>query len=287
MTGATRGASMGVRNCFIGFYGDDDKLTGGTLTAPSNGAPNGNPFDHILGVQSASPATPDPDTVQVPGDDELIAEWELPSLSTRRFNIDIAAFDLDQVAQIQNTNVVTFGDGKLGVEDIANLPEVNACIILQGRTKKQDIGVKGRKAYSGVIIPVATVQWLGRVAFNSREGAAYRLSVTPQLADRTPWGVTISNLFGASAVRRIPITFDNPIHMQVYRGDGSETDWVTQHTPISVAKTKFITQAPGFGAVDAALSSVTPATHVVATSSSPAVGAVGVAFYEFSQFVDA
>lgn len=286
MPGPTRGASMGVQYGFLGFYGDDDKLTGGTLDAPANGNQNGNPFDHILGIQSASPATPDPDTVQVNGDDDLIAEWELPSNATRRFNIDVAAFDMDQIAAIQDTNVVSFGDGKLGAEDIANLPEVNACLVLQGRTKKQDVGVKGRKAWSGVILPTAGIQWLGRVAFNSREGAAYRFSVTPQLADLLPWGVTISDLFGTSGLRRVPFSFDNPIHIQVWRGDGAEDEFVTQHTPISVAKTKVIVQRPGFGAVEASVSGVTPGTKTIALASPPADGATVVGIYEFSSFVD-
>lgn len=286
MPATKRGASMGVQYGFLGFYGDDDKLAGGTLTPPVNGDQNGSPFDHILAIQNASPATPDPDTVQVPGDDELFAEWELPSNATRRFNIDVGAFDMDQVAQMQNTLVAQFGDGLLGAEDIANLPEVNACVILQGRTKKQDVGVKGRKAWSGVIIPVAGIQWLGRVAFNTREGAAYRFSVTPQLADVTPWGVTIADLLGTSGARRIQFSYDNPIHIQCYRGDGVEDEFITQHTPISAAKTKVIVQEPGFGPGDAAITSVTTGTHTVKLTTPPGVDALVTIVYEFSRFVD-
>lgn len=286
MTGPTRGASMGTQYGFLGFLDENNRLLGGTRTAPTNGDASGSPLDHILGVQEAAPATPDPDTVASPGDDINIAEWELDSLATRRFNISIATYDLDQVAQIQNTSVASRADGKMGVEDISEVPDGDGVIILQGRTKKQDIGVKGKKAWSGVLLPLVGLSWLGRQSFTSREAAVYRYSVTPQLASHEPWGLTIADYYDADAARRIAFSYDNPIHLHTFRGDGVETTFVVKHRPISTAKVFAVTRIPGGGAVVATVSSVTPSTHEVVLNAAPAAGANVDIWYQFDQFVE-
>lgn len=281
MAAPTRAAAAGAQYAFLGFYDANGNLTGGTTTAPANGSVNGNPFDNIIGIKTASPTIPDPDTVQVTGDDTLIAEFDFDSIATRRFTIDVAVMDLDQEAQILGTNVQTIGQMKLGMMDIANRSELSGCIILQSKAKKQDVGAKGQKAWSGVIIPQCTIVPLGRQAFTEREGAVYRFSVTPTKADLHPWGITIldSNA-GTTAATYMPFTADYPIHIQTYRGDGTETDWVTQHQPISVAKTFVVSNK-----VAVTPSSVTPGTKTVVIAAQPGDAVINVV-YEFDSFVE-
>lgn len=290
MPGATRRATMGAQYAFMGLYDEYGRITGATRTAPTNGNINGSPADHILGIQEAAPATPDPDTIASPGDDVNIAEWDLDSLTTRRFTITRAVNDLDQSAQIQNTRVATRGEARMGAEDTSDdAGEVDGFLIVQGRAKKQDVGLKGKKAWDGVLLPLGQFRDLGRAAYASRTAGVDRYSFTPQLAANEPWGITIADIYGTPMLRKLRFSSDNPMHLQVYRGDGVITSVRTQHRPISVAKVFACYRIPGGGAIEAVVSSVTPATHMVAISSPTPIplGAELVLWYEFDRFVDA
>lgn len=289
MTAATRRATMGAQYAFMGFYDADGRITGATRSAPANGSTTGSPADHILGIQEASPATPDPDTIASPGDDINIAEWDLDSLATRRFTITRAVHDLDQSAAIQNSTVATRGEARMGAEDTSDdSDEADGFLILQGRAKKQDATNKGKKAWDGVVLPLGQFRDLGRAAFASRTPGVDRYSFTPQLAIYEPWGLTIADVYGKPYLRRIRFSSDYPMHLQTYRGDGIISSVVTKHRPISVAKTFAVYRIPGGGALIATVSSVTPATHTVAISSPAAIptGAELDLWYEFDQFVD-
>ena len=277
MSAPTRGIAAGTNLNFIGFYDQNGLLTGGTTTAPSAGVAAGNPFDHIYGVQTASPTVGEPDQVVITGDDIRLGEFDFESIASRAFTIELAAFDLDQEAQLLGTNVQTIGETKIGAMDIVDRVELNACIILQGRTKKQDIGVKGLKAYSGVIIPLCNVIPLGRGSFESRGAASWRYRVTPQVASNYPWGVTIAEATaGTTGLTYIPFTSDYPIHMHVFEGNGIATSWTLQHRPVAASKTSiFFNRSAG------TISLINTSTRA-ATSNAGSGRAV--VYYEFDQF---
>lgn len=277
MPGPTRGIAAGTNNNFLGFYDDNGLLTGGTTAAPSAGVATGNPFDHILGVREASPTVGEPDEVVIDGDDIRLGSFDFESIASRGFIIDVAAFDLDQEAQLLGTNVETVGETRVGVLDIVDRVERNACIILQGRSKKQDVATKGFKAYSGVIIPLCTVIPLGRVSFGTRAAAAWRYKVTPQPASHRPWGITLAEATaGTTGATYMPITSDYPVHMHVFEGNGVATSWTVLHRPISVAKTPVY-----FNRSLGTTTSVTPGTKAVVTNAGS--GRL-VIYYEFDQF---
>jgi hypothetical protein len=289
MTAATRRATMGARNSFMGFYDEYGRITGATRTAPANGDINGSPADHILGIQEASPATPDPDIVVSPGDDVNVAEWSLDSLATRAFIVARAVHDLDQSAAIQGSTVATRGEARMGAEDTSDEDsEVDGFLLIQSRAKKQDATNKGKKAWDGVLLPLVTFRDLGRQAWSSRAAGVDRYHVSPQLATYEPWGLTIADYYNKPFLRRIRISSDYPMHLQTYRGDGIITSVVTKHRPISVAKTFAVYRIPGGGAIVATVSTVTPATHTVAFSSPANIptGAELDLWYEFDTFVD-
>lgn len=289
MATATRRATMGAQYAFMGFYDSNGRITGGTRSAPASGGINGSPADHILGIQEASPATPDPDIIASPGDDVNIAEWSLDSLATRAFIVSRAVHDLDQSAAIQGSSVVTRGEVRMGAEDTSDeSSEIDGFLILQGRAKKQDATNKGQKAWDGVVLPLVQFRDLGRAAWASRTAGVDRYHVTPQLATYEPWGITIADLYNKPYLRRIRFSSDYPMHLQTYRGDGIITSVVTIHRPISVAKTFAAYRIPGGGAIEAVVSTVTAATHTVAISSPTPIpdGAELDLWYEFDQFVD-
>lgn len=287
MAGTRRGASAGAEYAFIGFYDSAGNPTGGTATAPANGTVSD--FDNILGIKSVPSTTPEPDTVPSTGDDTLIADFDFDSIATRRYTATVAAFDLDMIGQMQGTSVVALGDGLFGVEDVvgANIPD--SCIIVQARTKKQDVATKGKKAWSGFIEPLCSTRYLGRDAYTERAAAVYNLSITPQAASQTPWGVTLQSQFNISGARRIPFSTDNPLAFATAYGNNSLAAWPVRHRPISAAKCFAYIIPAGYttGGILATVSSVsTTAPYSITIGTVAPAGAKVQLYYEFDLFVD-
>jgi len=272
----SKATAAGVAYGFLGFIDSNGFFIGGSTSAPAAGSSSG--MIRIRGIQTASPTVPEPDTVQIPGDDELISEFDFPSIASRRFNIDVAVGDLDLEALVQGTNVQTLGEFKYGALDITAATLPNAVILLEGNAKKQNQGVVGQAAWTGTIIPLCTVRPLGRVSINSREGAAWRLSVTPQLAGYYPWGITMTDSnAGADGMRQIPLAMENPVHLVAFTGNASAAEFTLDYTPISVAKTSIIVNR-----VVGTTASVNTSTKTATVTATPPSSARGIIAYEFS-----
>lgn len=268
--------AAGSTLAFLGFLDTDGFLTGGTPTAPSAGTASG--MARLRGIKAAPPTVPEPEFVQITGDDELIGEFDFDSVAQRGFIADFAVQNLEQEAYLLGTNVVTIGSVRYGAIDITNAPQRDCCLILQGRAKKQDSSNTGQKGYSGLIIPLASVKPLGRVSFTEREGAVYRLSITPQLASYNIWGTTVSDsVEGTTALRYQPFHADNPIHAVAFTGNNSATAFTLDYTPISAART-----AAYANRVAATVSSISTSPKQATLSGAPATNARGVVFYEFA-----
>lgn len=281
MTGANRRIAAGTNLGFIGFYDTNGFPTGGTPTAPANGLTTGNPSYNIVGIKTASPTVPEPEVEQITGDDILIGEFDFPSIATRRFTIDVAVGDLTLDANMQGTLVETIADAKVGAQDIVDRVEQDSYLILQGRAKKQDLGVKGKKAYEGVFIPLATAIPMGRVGFTERGGAVYRYSISPQLAQNNIWGVTILEAnAGTTGLRYRPFSSEYPIAIDVFSGDGIVTDWILKHQPVSIAKTNAFLDR-----VQQTVTGLVTGTHAATIAVARASGRV-VFVYQFDAFVE-
>ncbi len=281
MTGSNRRIAAGTNSAFIGFYDDNGFPTGGTPTAPANALVTGNPSYNIVGIKTASPTVPEPEVEPITGDDILIGEFDFPSIATRRFTIDIAVGDLTLDANLQGTLVETIADAKVGAQDIADPVELDSYLILQGRAKKQDAGVKGKKGYEGVFIPLAHARPLGRVGFTERGAAIYRLSIAPQLTGNNIWGVTIlEENAGTTGLRARPFSSEYPVAIDVFSGNGIVTDWTLKHRPISVIKTNAWADR-----LSQAVSAVVAATHV-ATIPAVRTGGRIIFAYQYDVFVE-
>lgn len=275
----SKSIAAGNTYAFMGFVDSNGFMVGSATSAPSSGA-TGSPMMRISGIKTASPTVPEPEVVQVTGDDTLLGEFDFDSLTQRSFTIEVAVQDLATEALLQGTNVETLGEIKLGALDILNPAELNACLIIQSRAKKQDIGAVGQKGWNGVIIPLATVKPLGRDTFAERGPAVFRYFVTPQLASNNPWGVTILDAnAGTTGLRYRPFTAENPITMHAHTGNASLQTWTLDYAPVSAVKTSLISNR-----VALAVSSVsTTAPYSVTTSASaPITGASLVTVYEFA-----
>lgn len=283
MAAPNRGISAGAQMSFLGFYGLDGFPTGGTPTAPTNADLNGNPFAHILGIKEASPTVPEPDEVIIDGDDIRLGSFSFDSIATRAFIIEVAAYNLQQEADLLGTNVESVAGMKLGVMDIVDRVERDCCLILQSRSKKQDAGLKGQAAWGGVFIPLATVIPLQRQAYSSRNGAVYRLHVTPQVASHRPWGISLDgDNAGTIGATYMPFSSDNPIHIAVHSGDGIVTSWNLKHRPIDVPSTAAFSDR-----VARTVSSVSrTTTYPMVLSTAVRAGARLITVYQFDQFTE-
>lgn len=288
MPGSRRGVSAGAEYAFIGFLDLNGNLTGGTPTAPANGTASD--LRNVLGIKSVPSTTPTQDVVQSTGDDTLLGEFPFDSIATRLYTATTAAYDMDLNGYLSGSAVAALGDGLMGLEDMSGAVIPDTLWITQARTKKQDVGVEGKKAWSGFIEPLCTTTFLGRDAYTERAAAVYNWSVTPQLATQAPWGVTLASHFTVASGRRIPFTFDNPIAMTVLYGNASLAIIPVRHQPISAAKVFAYTIPAGYstGGVAATVSSVsTTAPYTVTLSVAPATGSKTVIVYEFQTFVKA
>lgn len=286
MAAPNRVIASGSRYNQLFLMDDDGRLTGSTASAPSEGA-TGSPTLHIKGWKSGSPTVNEPESEVITGDDGRLGEFDYASIGERRFTIDVAINNLALNALLQGTNVETLGGIKMGSLDILELNDINCGFIIQGAAKKYDSGSVGQSAWEGRIIPLATAQPLGRVDYNERTGGVYRFSVTPQVADRNPWGITIADAnAGTNGASYREFTSDNPVALHTYRAPGAVDTFSLQHVPVDVASTYVVTRIPGGGYVVATVNSVDTSAKTFTLSSAPVQGSEVHVLYQFQSFVE-
>jgi hypothetical protein len=218
--------------------------------------------------------------VQVTGDDDLLGEFDFASLTSRSFVAEFAVQDLATEALLLGTNVETLGEIKLGALDVLNPADLNVCLIIQSRAKKQDTGVVGQSGWQGVIIPLATAAPLGRDTFNERSPGVFRLQITPQTASNNPWGITILDAnTGTTGLRYRPFTSENPITMHAHTGTGALQTFTLDYAPISAAKTSVTSRR--VAQTVSAVSTSAPYSVTISTTA-PIAGSQIVTVYEFS-----
>lgn len=277
MPSFTKNIAAGNNYCYFGFIDNRGYLVGSATTAPAAGAA-GSGMIRLQGIKVAAPTVPEPEVVQVTGDDTLLGEFSFDSIAQRAFIIEFAIQNLETEALLLGTNVETVGEIRLGVIDIIDAATLNGCMILQSRAQKQNPGVVGQAGWTGIILPLVTAKPLGRASFDERGPAVYRYQITPQIASNNPWGISILDAnAGSAGVRYRPFNAENPITMHAHTGNGVLTAFTLDLQPINVAKT--VTTATR---VNAALASVQTATPFGMTlSGAPIGGAPMVTLYEF------
>lgn len=236
MSGSRSNIGAGVQLAFYGIYDTAGRLKGSTTGTLATGVV-GSGMKQLVGIKRANPGPGEPEEVQITGDDGPIGSIEFGPGETPSFIIESALFDLDIQADMQSTLVQSLQDLRLGVAQPENPVYPDICLIIQSKAKKQDAGVKGIKAWTGVIIPVASVIPLGREEYSERTAGVNRYQVNTQVASKQPWGVTIADGdLGTTGAPLIPFTSDNPITMQTFIGDGSTDTFTLEKTPVEVGK---------------------------------------------------
>lgn len=280
MAGSYKSIAAGNQQAWLGFLDTNGFLLGGNTSAPSTGAA-GSGMLRIVGIKAAPVAIPEREIVQVTGDDDLLGEFDFASLNSRAFMIEVAVQDLTLEGRLLNMPVDTAfaGSGLMGYLDTTSTAEYDACLLFQSRSKKQDSGLVGKKAWSGIYIPQATVQPLGRNGFDERGAAIYRYMVTPQLTSRNAWGVTMTNNSGTETSARFrTFSTDYPVYLHRWTGNGVATAFNLDVTPVD---TTTIAVWSSTGAAQT-INSVSTSGKTVTLNSAPAnnLGLVGVVQYQ-------
>lgn len=277
MPAFNRAIAAGNRYAFAWFIDDSGFMLGASTTAPANGAAGSGAFT-ISGIKTAAPTIPEPDVVQVTGDDALQGEFAFDSIESRAFTIEYAVEDLSIISNILGTTLQTWGEVRAALMDIPNAPERNMGFIFQSRAKKGDAGAAGQKGWNGKVIPLATFTPLGRASFDERGAAVFRGLVSPQSSGYDPFGVSIlTSNYGSTAARQIPFNAENPIHIKTWRGDNTTTAFTLDYTPISAAKV-----AAYVDRVVRTVSTVSTGAVTATVSSAPGTGRPLIALYEFA-----
>lgn len=232
----TKNIAAGTRLAALGFIDTSGFLLGGSTSAPANGSSSG--MLSLVGIQQAGVGIAEGEAVPVPGDDGILGQFLFAPDSLPEFVMNLGAFDLAQDALIQTTSVESLGQMYIGVLQPNDPVYPDACLIIQGEAKSKDSGSDGVKAWEGYIIPVVSLQPLGRETFEGRTAAVNRWKGVVQVASRKPWGVTITDAVnGTNGTPILRFTADYPIWMDRYTGTGAGGQtMVLAKTPVSLAK---------------------------------------------------
>ena len=236
MSGSRSNIAAGTQQGYFGLWNNSGLFSGSVLSLPQGAA--GSSMTKLTGLKRANPGVAEPEALDIQGDDTVLGSIEFGPNETPSFIIETAVFNLDNQALLQGTLVEVLDDILLGAGQPENAVYPDTCIILQGKSKKFDSGVKGIKAWSGDIIPVASLIPLLREAYEERTAGVDRFKATAQVASKKPWQVTIADAdLGTTGLTRLPFTSDNPICMHVFEGDDAVTEFgPLLNTPVSQAK---------------------------------------------------
>lgn len=280
---AQRRIAAGNNFSFLGFLDAYGLLVGGDISAPANGSASG--MLRILGIQQAPTVIPPPDTVQVPGDDDIMGEFDFNPTATRAYNATFAVNDEAMATRLLGVNVETFAGIRSYEDDINDVPDRQCVVIHQSRAKSQDAGTKGVPGYEGYVIHSASVRYIGRSQLNIREPAVYTVRITPQLVTKDFRGITIASGGGTEASRRKALSMTNPVHVVAFTGDETAMTIPLDYTPISTALTTiFVETATGSGSMDAgtAPASVSVANKTATAAGTVAAGRHGLVIYQLA-----
>lgn len=275
--------AAGVDQAWYGTLDAAGLLKGGTKTAPVAGNAVGSPMLRLTGVQSADITIPQPDQVNIPGDNKTQGSFLFASEENPAFTIETGVFNQALQALEQGTQEYQEGGARLGVLAPVDLDPQDMCWILQSPTKKKDVGYNGLKAWHGYIIPASTAIPMGRNSFATRAGASDRHRVTANPASKTPSGTPIDETnFLTEGGAVIPFTSDYPIFYQRWTGDGTEDAFTMAKAAVANTADAVVVRVDGVKQVYTTDYTVSGSTLTFAGGSIPDAAAVIVAQIQYN-----
>jgi hypothetical protein len=270
-----RRGTAGVQQSWYGLWDSLGFFIGASTTAPTAG--NVSHARQLYGVKEAAPTIPETETVQITGDDTLLAEIDFNSIQSRRFTASLAAEDLTLINQIQGTVTRTWGETSVTGLDINTLSNYNFAVWFQSRAVGLISPQSGASQWSGLMVHLAQMAWLGRESLTERTAGNYRISITPQAASYEITGMTLQDSYaGACNERFATMGGEYPITATAFTGNGVLAVIPLGQTPISAAKMLVTVNR-----VAATILSVDTTAKTVTLSSAPANGSRVEIVYEY------
>jgi len=275
-TTVVRRGAAGVQQSWYGFWDSLGFFIGASATAPTAG--NVSHARQLYGLKEAAPTIPDTETVQITGDDDLLAEINFASIETRRFTASLAAEDLTLINHIQGTVTRTWGEASVTGLDASGLSNYNFAVWFQSRAVGLIAPQSGVSMWSGLIVHLAQMSWLGRESLAERAAGTFRVSITPQRASYEITGITLQDSYaGVCNERYATIGSEYPVTTTAFTGNNVLTTIPVLMQPISAAKV-FAT----VNRVAVTVSSVTTgASPSVTLAVAPAAGSRVMIAYEY------
>lgn len=229
--------AAGYRICYYGVIGSDGYLIGNTATLPSAGA-NGSAIRRLLGATTAPIAVPDSETVPIPGDDGVLAQFLFGAGNLPNGVIEMSVRDMVFDAIATRTNVATLGSSSMSMG--AGQPDFNPeslMFLFTRQSMNWDSTNKGAPRWESVLAFNTQVTPL-QSEYGIKAPAVYRYSLSLSKTDTLTWGQTFTDaVHGRLLDALVPIKSNYPLHIIRYVGDGAETTFNLEFTPISVAET--------------------------------------------------
>lgn len=152
----------------------------------------------LVGIQSFSPTFPSPRPITHVGDDIPLAIDYLPTTESASAEITVARLDLDVLAALQSTLVVTQNESKyigLATDQMGSEPQVGFF------TYQQALDGAGARVWRSFLMPRALLS--ARVQGFAEGGATHTISIAPMNVSTHLWGtafVPATDGFGAAQI---------------------------------------------------------------------------------------
>lgn len=222
-----------------GWWGRLD--TGGRLLGQSAsltaGDQDGSNMGRIHGVKNFPPNIPEPDKVDVSGDDNWMTSFIFPAVEGPGGLLTTAVQDMDFEANALGLTVYNMEDQALLAIGGPKDPTFNdLCFVFQRQAKSWTAGTRGVRRYEGVYIKKANCQPLFN-EFAERTANPYGYFITMSRSDVFPWGYTMgTSEFGTEESAFDKFTADNPVTIQAWRGNAVQTVFNFAYRPAAATK---------------------------------------------------
>jgi len=199
-------------------------------TAPSSG--NGAGMTAIPGLRSASISLPEPQILQIEGDDSVRAAIQFPANALPSFTMGLADFVGAFVDALQGT---TADDAQSVYNmymlnpDLSTFPDI--FLMLTRRSVSTVAGSQGN-GYETVIFPLCTVGFTNLGDFSTGANAAERtVTVTVNRVSQLPWGEALTTgAHGTTQASGFVFWSEQVPTFDVYTQDGSTTSYTPTNT---------------------------------------------------------
>lgn len=226
----------GFRNVYWGYVDATGRLLG-TSESLTAGDQDGGLMGRLHGAKAFPPGIPEPDIVNVTGDDDFMTSFIFPSTDGPGGVLELATQDMAFEAACLGLEVYDMEDFSMIALGSPKDPTFNDLTFLMQRPAKSwSAGSRGAARWEVIVLLKANCQPLLN-DFNERTANPYRYAISTTKSDMKPWGITFgSSDWGTTEAAFIKFTADNPCVMQSWRGDGAQAVFNFGLRPVAATK---------------------------------------------------